>query len=132
MSTIVTYERLKDRIGKTIYFMCKNRIQEAKITQAFETVYKTPWCRLEYEIKTNIRGWEHFNKSPTIWSSHREHNNMLEDGSTIRKLTPIECERLQTLPDNYTEWVSNSQRYKMLWNWRTIDVIAHILSFYYW
>lgn len=47
----------------------------------------------------------------------------------IRKLTPIECERLQTLPDNYTEGVSNSQRYKMLWNWWTCDVIAHIFSF---
>lgn len=47
----------------------------------------------------------------------------------IRKLTPIECERLQTLPDNYTEWVSDSQRYKMLWNWWTVDVVAHIFSF---
>ena len=44
----------------------------------------------------------------------------------IRKLTPIECERLQTLPDNYTEWVSNTQRYKMLGNGWTVDVIAHI------
>ncbi len=47
----------------------------------------------------------------------------------IRKLTPIECERLQTLPDNYTEWVSNSQRYKALGNWWTVDTIAHIFSF---
>jgi DNA (cytosine-5)-methyltransferase 3A len=47
----------------------------------------------------------------------------------IRKLTPIECERLQTMPDNYTEWVSDTQRYKMLWNWWTCDVIAHIFSF---
>lgn len=47
----------------------------------------------------------------------------------IRKLTPIECERLQTLPDNYTEWVSDAQRYKMLGNWWTVDVIAHIFSF---
>lgn len=47
----------------------------------------------------------------------------------IRKLTPIECERLQTLPDNYTEGVSDAQRYKMLGNGWTVDVIAHILSF---
>ena len=46
----------------------------------------------------------------------------------IRKLTPIECERLQTLPDNYTEWVSNTQRYKMLGNGWTVDVITHIFS----
>lgn len=49
-------------------------------------------------------------------------------GNRIRKLTPMECERLQTVPDWYTEWVSKSQRYKMLWNWRTVDVISHIFS----
>lgn len=45
-----------------------------------------------------------------------------------RKLTPIECERLQTVPDNYTNHVSNTQRYRMLGNGWTVDVIAHILS----
>ena len=45
-----------------------------------------------------------------------------------RKLTPIECERLQTVPDNYTEGVSKSQRYKMLGNGWTVDVIAHIFG----
>lgn len=54
----------------------------------------------------------------------------LPDGEyIIRKLTPVECERLQTLPDNYTSGVSNSQRYKMIGNGWTIDVISHILSF---
>ncbi len=43
-----------------------------------------------------------------------------------RKLTPLECERLQTVPDGYTEGVSNTQRYKMLGNGWTADVIAHI------
>lgn len=53
----------------------------------------------------------------------------LPDGTYyIRKLTPIECERLQTLPDNYTEGVSDSQRYKMLGNGWTVDVISHILK----
>jgi DNA (cytosine-5)-methyltransferase 3A len=47
----------------------------------------------------------------------------------IRKLTPIECERLQTVKDNYTEGVSDTQRYKMLGNGWTVDVIAHIFSF---
>lgn len=45
-----------------------------------------------------------------------------------RKLTPIECERLQTVPDNFTDCVSNSQRYKMLGNGWTVDVIAHIFK----
>jgi len=45
----------------------------------------------------------------------------------LRKLTPIECERLQSLPDNYTAGVSNSQRYKCLGNAFNCEVIAHIL-----
>ena len=45
-----------------------------------------------------------------------------------RKLTPIECERLQTVPDNYTNHASNTQRYKMLGNGWTVDVIAHIFK----
>lgn len=48
---------------------------------------------------------------------------------SVRKLTPLETERLQCLPDNYTDCVSNSQRYKAIGNGWTIDVIAHILSF---
>lgn len=46
----------------------------------------------------------------------------------VRKLTPIECERLQTLDDGYTEGVSNTQRYKALGNGWTVDVIVHILK----
>ena len=54
----------------------------------------------------------------------------LPDGDyRIRKLTPLECERLQTLPDGYTECISNSQRYKCIGNGWTVDVIAHIFSF---
>ena len=54
----------------------------------------------------------------------------LPDGEyLIRKLTPLECERLQTLPDRYTEGVSNTQRYKAIGNGWTVDVIAHIFSF---
>jgi DNA-cytosine methyltransferase len=51
-----------------------------------------------------------------------------EQAIIYRTLTPIECERLQTVPDHYTEGVSNSQRYKMLGNGWTIDVIAHIFK----
>lgn len=47
---------------------------------------------------------------------------------TIRKLTPTECEKLQTVPVGYTEGVSNTQRYKMLGNGWTVDVIVHIFK----
>jgi len=54
----------------------------------------------------------------------------LPDGEyIIRKLSPIECERLQTLEDDYTSGVSSAQRYKCLGNAWTVDVIAHIFSF---
>lgn len=53
---------------------------------------------------------------------------VLETDIFYRYITPIECERLQTLPDNYSAGVSNSQRYRMLGNGWTIDVIAHILK----
>ncbi|MDE5754274.1 MAG: DNA cytosine methyltransferase [Oscillospiraceae bacterium] len=53
----------------------------------------------------------------------------LPDGDyIIRKLTPIEAERLQTLPDNYTAGISNTQRYKCIGNGWTVDVIAHIFG----
>lgn len=53
----------------------------------------------------------------------------LPDGDYIvRKLTPVECERLQTLPDGWTDGVSNTQRYKAIGNGWTVDVIAHILK----
>lgn len=52
----------------------------------------------------------------------------LPDGEyLIRKLTPLEAERLQTLPDNYTAGISDTQRYKCIGNGWTVDVIAHIL-----
>lgn len=53
----------------------------------------------------------------------------ISHNSQIRRLTPIECERLQTVKDNYTNHVSDSQRYKMLGNGWTVDVIAHILNY---
>ena len=53
----------------------------------------------------------------------------LPDGDyMIRRLSPVEAERLQTLPDNYTAGVSDTQRYKCLGNGWTVDVIAHILG----
>ncbi|HUH57512.1 MAG TPA: DNA cytosine methyltransferase [Pseudomonadales bacterium] len=59
-----------------------------------------------------------------------------DDERPVRKLTPLECERLQTLPDNYTlvqddngkQLVSNTQRYKAIGNGMTADVMAHIIK----
>jgi len=69
-------------------------------------------------------------KSHALTASFADRTNV---GTSVddlhwRKLTPLECERLQTVPDNYTNHVSNTQRYKMLGNGWTIEVIAHILK----
>lgn len=56
-------------------------------------------------------------------------DSMVMQDTIIRKLTPLECERLQSLPDNYTEGLSNSQRYKALGNAFNCAVVKHILAF---
>jgi DNA (cytosine-5)-methyltransferase 3A len=56
-------------------------------------------------------------------------DNLVVSETIIRKLTPIECERLQGLKDDYTSGVSNTQRYKCLGNAFNVDVIAHIIGF---
>jgi len=69
-------------------------------------------------------------KCPTLTAvcgGHQE-RKIAVDASRWRKLTPVECERLQTVPDNYTAGVSNTQRYKMIGNGWTVDVISHILE----
>lgn len=71
-------------------------------------------------------------KGATIPARAREDGsgqNVVSINSRIRRLTPIECERLQTVKDNYTNYVSDSQRYKMLGNGWTVDVISYIFSF---
>lgn len=82
-------------------------------------------CMVAYECKKGefkvINGFTELNGKP--------YKIKLPDGVyVIRKLTPIECERLQTMPDNYTEGISNSKRYHALGNGWTKEVIRHIFS----
>jgi DNA (cytosine-5)-methyltransferase 3A len=70
-------------------------------------------------------------KSPTLClgsDNGLSGNALVKLNSRIRRLTPIECERLQTVADNYTASVSNSQRYKMLGNCWTIEVISYLFK----
>jgi len=66
-------------------------------------------------------------KTNTLTSVQKD-NVLTQDKMYYRKLTPLECERLQTVPDGYTEGVSNTQRYKMLGNGWTVEVIKHIFK----
>lgn len=69
-------------------------------------------------------------KSPTLTTcsgGHRQPKIALND-KHYRKLTPTECERLQTFPDGYTEGLSNTRRYHALGNSWTVDVVCHIFK----
>ncbi len=70
--------------------------------------------------------WRDGGKSGTLCTNAE---SFAKIDSKIRRLTPIECERLQTVNDNYTAHVSDSQRYKMLGNGWTVEVIVHILKY---
>ena len=90
----------------------------------------------EPKILQKGRGWNkgglkaQNGKTPTLSTSSWQHNNHLtyDEGLTWRKLTPLECERLQTVPEGYTAHVSNTQRYRMLGNGWTVEVIKHIMK----
>ena len=90
----------------------------------------------EPKILQKGRGWNkgglkaQNGKAPTLSTSSWQHNNHLtyDEGMTWRKLTPLECERLQTVPEGYTAHVSNTQRYRMLGNGWTVEVIKHIMK----
>lgn len=81
-----------------------------------------------HDILKRIYNWDC--KSPTITTcgGGNTQHKILDRGG-VRKLTPIEYERLQSLPDNYTDGISNSQRYKCLGNAFNKEVVKHILSF---
>ena len=66
------------------------------------------------------------NKSNCLTTVQKD--NVVVQKELYRKLTQLECERLQTVPDGYTEGVSKTQRYKMLGNGWTVDVICHLFS----
>ena len=67
-------------------------------------------------------------KSHALTASFASRTNVGGEGLEWRKLTPLECERLQTVPEGYTDQVSNTQRYRMLGNGWTVDVIAHMFG----
>lgn len=96
-----------------------------KIRKEYKEKYGRDFCsRRDKELQPRADGKMN---CLTATYNFKEHT-LIDEKINYRKLTPIECERLQTLPDNYTQGISNSQRYKMLGNGWTVDVIAHIFK----
>lgn len=75
------------------------------------------------------RVYADYGKSPAILAEMSCGSHAVKESLLIRRLTPTECARLQTVPDWYEWGCSDTQQYKMLGNGWTVDVIAHILSF---
>ena len=96
-----------------------NKNQETKISKMNTTSEKSNCVTTAFG-----RG----GSSKEYLTSVKKKTMALNDQNYWRKITPLEAERLQTVPDNYTEGVSNTQRYKMLGNSFTVDIIAHILK----
>jgi site-specific DNA-cytosine methylase len=106
-------------------------LENVKMKKEFQHVISDALGVEPVEINSSLVSAQ--NRKRLFWCNWPVKDNTflcrIENGVLLaRKLTPIECERLQTVPDNYTNHVSNTQRYKMLGNGWTVDVICHIFE----
>jgi len=120
ISGLKTEQQLEPRTdGKT---NCLTSVQKDNLVRqlnpSLESGGKQPFQQNRIYDKNGI--------SPAL-CTHK--SDLLINTSRIRRLTPIECERLQTVADNYTAHVSDSQRYKMLGNGWNVETIVHILNY---
>jgi len=75
--------------------------------------------------KANMK--QRYQERDNTWSIDTSGGKMaVQDGTRIRRLTPVECERLQGFPDDWTKGVSDTQRYKQMGNAVTVDVVEYI------
>lgn len=108
------------------------------LDSAVEEKYNIKQERVESLLKYVSKNYTISNKVPTLTTelAHSTGKNFYPKAlveifnvlGKYRRLTPLEVERLQTVPDNYTVGVSDTERYRMLGNGWTVDVIAHILK----
>jgi len=135
VQTLEVHEKDKSRCLSTVS-------KDTLVSQLPEGRYPLSKCIQVGEA--DVKGWDNIKrvyspegKSPTLASGHDREPKVYVPPLQWRKLTPIECSRLQTVPDNYTSKgirdgkevkISNTQRYKMLGNGWTINVIAHIFE----
>ena len=122
----------KDRDGKSVANQTTQMLELRKDdkSNAITTVSKdSVVVEKSHPIKANYYKSSRANfENDTSKGSKFSATGVQSEDLTWRKLTPLECERLQTVPDNYTNHVSNTQRYRMLGNGFTVSVIAHILK----
>lgn len=121
-------------IGRTTHREYFKKNQGQMVFKAIELSniyggFKEKKPRVHLQKSVTIRAGQGGGHIPSLVIEDKAKDFTLDDfKKCIRKVLPIECERLQTLPDNYTEGISNTQRYKCIGNGWTVDVIAHILK----
>ena len=106
-------------------YLIDNKRQDGKMLTAGKT---QQYIEIRHDGKTNTLTTVQKDNNVILSETDNEKVRYMPEELKYRKLTPIECERLQTYSDNYTEGVSNTQRYRALGNSFTVDVIAHILK----
>lgn len=118
------FGEVKEKGGYVAFNPTKAKCLTVRGEPSWNTTYILQWPH-----GTNTGGYRALDgKTPTITTSAWEHNNYLLHNGVVRKLTPEECETLQTVPQGYTNHVPEGHRYKMLGNGWTVDVIAHIFQ----
>lgn len=124
LSWLQKFGEVKEKQGYVAFNPKKAKTLTVRPEPSWNTTYIVQWPH-----GSNKGGFRALDgKCPSMTTSSWEHNNLLLTNGMVRKLTPVECERLQTVPDNYTNCLSDSQRYKVLGNGWTVDVICHILE----
>ena len=124
LSWLKSFGELKEQGGYVAFNPDKAKCLTVRSEPSWNTTYILQWPH-----GTNTGGLRASDgKTPAITTSSWPANNLLLNEGLVRRLTPEECEKLQTVPVGYTKCVSDTQRYKMLGNGWTVDVIAHILK----
>ena len=109
-------------------------IREHGLDKFYYSDVALAWLDKQSKIKNKkLKIWGDDENCQMIEASHYKKYSLqrffgIEDIKGLRYISPIECERAQTIPDNYSSIVSDTQRYKMIGNGWTVDVIAHILN----
>ena len=143
----IVHSKRADNTVKSIAGKTKQRIETRKdgksncLTSVTKDSLVVNRCIQVGEV--DIKGHDSIKRVYSPWEQYKNKSRRQLVGTELhwRKLTPLECERLQTLPDGYTAKginekgevvISNSQRYKVLGNAWTLEVIKHIYKHYAW
>ena len=126
-------EMIKDSTDDTLYATTISSTQDhaTVMTETSPALNCKHEQIMVYTSRTHSKNWQRVQKRHTTWTlgttSQRDFG--LLDGTRIRRLTPVECERLQGFPDGWTEGHSDTQRYKMCGNAVTVPVVEYILRY---